>query len=331
MTKQTVFITRVVPQKGLDLILNEPNIEAEVWPDKLPPPRETLLAKVRGLDGLYCLLTETIDAELLDAAGPQLKVVSQMAVGYDNIEVAACTQRGLPVGHTPGVLTEATADLTLALILGTARRLVTAAEAVKAGQWQTWEPLGYIGPDLHGSTVGIVGLGRIGLAVARRLTGFNVHMLYHNRRPSPVAAADVRATYVDLDTLLAESDFVSIHTPLTPETKHLINAARLQQMKPTATLINTARGEIVDQEALITALRDGTIAYAGLDVTTPEPLPADSPLLQLPNALVLPHIGSASISARDRMATMAAENLLAGLKGEPLPNCVNPDVYDRAS
>ncbi|HXV43297.1 MAG TPA: D-glycerate dehydrogenase [Anaerolineae bacterium] len=328
MTKQTVFITRVVPQKGLDLILNEPEVEAEIWPEELPPPREILLEKVAGIDGLYCLLTEKIDDELLDAAGPQLKVVSQMAVGVDNIDVAACTRRGIPVGNTPGVLTEATADLTLALLLGTARQLVRAAEAVKAGRWRTWEPLGYTGPDVYGSTVGIIGLGRIGLAVARRLQGFNVRLLYHNRRPNP-AAAEVGATWVELDTLLAESDFVSLHFPATPETRHFINAERLRQMKPTATLINTARGDVVDQNALIEAVREGVIAYAGLDVTTPEPLPAGNPLLSLPNATVLPHIGSASFSAREKMATMAAENLLAGLREGRLPHCVNPAVYDR--
>jgi lactate dehydrogenase-like 2-hydroxyacid dehydrogenase len=326
MSQQTVFITRIVPQKGRDLILSEPNIEAEIWPDELPPPREVLLEKVRGIDGLYCLLTEKIDDELLEAAGPQLKVVSLMAVGYDSVDVAACTRRGIPVGNTPGVLTEATADLTLALLLGTARQLVRAAEAVKAGRWRTWEPLGYTGPDVYGSTVGIIGLGRIGLAVARRLQGFNVRLLYYNRRPNP-AAEEVGATWVDLDTLLAESDFVSLHFPSTPDTKHFINAERLRKMKPTATLINTARGDVVDQIALIEALRQGVIAYAGLDVTTPEPLPADNPLLSLPNATVLPHIGSASITAREKMATMAAENLLAGLRGERLPNCVNPSVY----
>jgi lactate dehydrogenase-like 2-hydroxyacid dehydrogenase len=327
MTNQRVFVTRMVPQKGLDLILNEPNVEAEVWQGELPPPREVLLEKVRGIGGLYCLLTEKIDDELLDAAGPQLKVVSQMAVGYDNIDVAACTRRGIPVGNTPGVLTEATADLTMALLLGTARQLVRAAEAVKAGRWRTWEPMGYTGPDVHGSTVGIIGLGRIGLAVARRLQGFKVRLLYYNRQPSS-AAAEVGATWVDLDTLLAESDFVTLHCPSTPETKHLINAERLRQMKPTATLINTARGDVVDQAALIEALREGVIAYAGLDVTMPEPLPVGSPLLSLPNATVLPHIGSASISAREKMATMAAENLLAGLRGERLPNYVNPKVYE---
>lgn len=321
-----VFVTRVVPERGLELVLNAPGVAAEVWPGEMPPSREALLEKVRGVEGLYCLLTERIDAELLDAAGPQLKVVSQMAVGYDNIDVAACTERGIPVGNTPGVLTEATADLTLALLLATARQVVRAAEAVKAGRWQTWEPMGFMGPDVYGSTVGIIGLGKIGLAVARRLRGFDVRLLYHNRSPSP-AAAEVGATYVELDRLLAESDFVSLHCPLTAETRHLIDAGRLGQMKRTAVLINTARGEVVDQEALVAALREGAIAYAGLDVTTPEPLPADSPLLALPNVTVLPHIGSASVSARERMATMAAENLLAGLRGERLPHCVNPEVY----
>ncbi len=326
MTTQRVFISRLVPPKGLEMILSDPQIQADIWQDDLPPPRDVLLQKVRGIHGLYCLLTEKIDDELLDAAGPQLRVVSQMAVGYDNIDVPACTRRGIPVGNTPGVLTEATADLTLALLLGTARQLARAAEAVKAGQWQTWEPMGYTGPDVYGSTIGIIGLGRIGLAVARRLQGFNVRLLYHNRNPV-AEAGEVDAEYVDLDALLAQSDFVSLHCPLTPETQHLINARRLRQMKPTATLINTARGGVVDQEALIEALREGVIAYAGLDVTTPEPLPADSPLLDLPNATVLPHIGSASIPAREKMATMAAQNLLAGLKGQRLPNCVNSQVY----
>ena len=327
MTPQrTVFITRIVPQKGLDLILNEPDVEADIWAGDLPPEREVLLERVRGIDGLYCLLTERIDDELLEAAGPQLKVVSQMAVGYDNIDVEACTRRGIPVGNTPGVLTEATADLTMALLLGTARQLARSAEAVKAGRWQTWEPMGFTGPDVYGSTVGIIGLGRIGQAVARRLAGFNVRLLYHNRRPT-ATAAEVGAIHVNLDTLLTESDFVSLHCPLTPATHHLINADRLEQMKSTATLINTARGDIVDQAALIEALRLGIIAYAGLDVTTPEPLPADNPLLALPNATVLPHIGSASITAREKMATIAADNLLAGLRNERLPHCVNPGVY----
>lgn len=328
MAQQTVFVTRILPQKGLDPILKAPDLKVDVWEGELPPPRDVLLQKVKGIHGLYCLLTESIDGDLLDAAGPQLKVVSQMAVGVDNIDLQACTGRRIPVGNTPGILVQATADLTLALLLGTARQLVRAAEAVKAGQWRTWVPMAFTGPDVYGSTVGIIGLGQIGLAVARRLVGFNVRLLYHSRQPTP-AASEVRATYVDLDTLLAESDFITLHCPLSPETRHLINAERLRQIKPTATLINCARGDVVDQEALVEALRKGDIAYAGLDVTSPEPLPADHPLLTLPNVTVLPHIGSASITTREKMAFMAAQNLLAGLRGERLPHCVNPGVYER--
>lgn len=330
MAKHRVFVTRVVPKKGLDMVLNAPDVEAEVWQEELPPPRPVLLAKVRDLDGLYCLLTEQIDDELLDAAGPQLKVVSQMAVGFNNIDVAACTRRGIPIGNTPGVLTDATADLTMALLLGTARQLVRGAEAVKAGHWKTWEPMGYTGPDVYGSTIGIVGMGRIGLALARRLQGFNTRLLYHDTSRNP-AADELGAQYVDLDTLLAESDFVTLHTPLTPETRGMMNAGLFRKMKPTATLINTSRGEVVNQDDLLDALRNGVIGYAGLDVTIPEPLPPDHPLLALPNVTILPHIGSASIPAREKMATMAAENLLAGLRGERLPNCVNPEVYERSA
>jgi lactate dehydrogenase-like 2-hydroxyacid dehydrogenase len=319
-----VFITRQIPGRGMELLAQAEDIAVEVWPERLPPPRPDLLARVKGIHGLLCLLTERIDEPLLAAAGPQLQVVSQMAVGVDNIDVAACTARGIPVGHTPGVLTEATADLTVALLLATARRLVAGADAVREGRWQTWEPLGFTGPDVYGSTVGIVGLGRIGRAVARRLRGFAVRLLYHSRTPK-AEAAELGATYVDLDTLLAESDFVVLLTALTPETHHLINAERLRMMKRTATLINTARGEVVDQQALLAALRVGDIAYAGLDVTTPEPLPADHPLLALPNVTVLPHIGSASLPTREKMALMAAQNLLAGLRGEPLPHRVHPE------
>lgn len=328
MARKKVFVTRIVPKKGLDMVVTAPDVEAEVWQGELPPPREVLLEKVRGLEGLYCLLTEQINDELLDAAGPQLKVVSQMAVGYNNIDVAACTRRGIPVGNTPGVLTDATADLTLALLLATARQLVRSAEAVKAGRWQTWEPMGYTGPDVYGSTIGIIGMGRIGTAVARRLAGFNTRILYYDPDCDPVPD-DIEATCVDLDTLLAESDFVTLHTPLTPETRGLMNRDLFRKMKPTAALINTSRGEVVNQDDLLEALRDGLIGYAGLDVTVPEPLPSDHPLLALPNVTILPHIGSASIPAREKMSTMAAENLLAGLRDERLPTCVNPEVYDQ--
>lgn len=330
MAKFKVFVTREVPPAGLDLIRNHPQIDAEIWPGRFPPSREVLLEKVRGIDGLYCMLTERIDGEVLDAAGDQLKVVSLMAVGYDSVDVVACTGRGIPVGNTPGVLTEATADLTMALLLATARRVVQSVEAIKAGQWETWEPMGFLGPDVFGSTVGIVGMGRIGTAVARRLQGFNVCLLYHNRGPTP-SADELNATYVSLEQLLAESDFVILLTALTPETHHLINATRLRQMKPTATLINVSRGGVVDQDALIEALKTGVIAYAGLDVMTPEPIPAGHPLLSLPNATVIPHIGSASVTARNAMAEIAARNLIAGVQGERLPFCVNEEVYPETS
>ncbi len=301
--------------------------ELRLWEGDDPIPRDTLLEWVPGTDGLYTLLTDTVDEAVLDAAGDGLRVVSQMAVGYDNIDVGACTARGIPLGHTPGVLTETTADLTVALLLATARRLTEAAEFVKAGQWETWRPMELTGKDVYGSTVGIVGLGRIGKAVARRLRGFGCNLLYTSRTPDPDAGA-LGASYVEMDALLAASDFVTLHVPLNDETTGLIDAEALAKMKPDAILINTARGPVVDQEVLIDALKEGQIAAAGLDVTTPEPLPADDPLLALPNVVVLPHIGSASVATRTRMAEMAADNLLAGLRGARLPHCANPEVYE---
>lgn len=310
--------------------LHEAPVELRLWPQPTPPLTGELHDLVAGCNGVLCLLTDRIDGALLDGAGSKLRVVSQMAVGVDNIDLAACTARGLPIGHTPGVLTEATADLTLALMLATARRLVTAANDVVAGKWVTWDPLGWVGPDLHGSTVGIVGLGRIGAAIARRLAGFEVELLYHNPRPSPVADG-LGAAWVDLPSLLQRSDFVTLHCPYTAATHHLVNTAALAQMKPTAILVNTARGGVVDQEALLAALVAGQIAGAGLDVTTPEPLPPNHPLLALPNVVVLPHIGSASLPTRLLMANMAVDNLLAGLGGKRLPHCANPAVYQAAS
>ncbi len=320
-----VFVTRMLPEPAMRR-LQTGDFELDVWPEPYPPTDEVLLRRVSGMDGLLTLLTDRIDVKVLDAAGPQLKVISQMAVGVDNIDVAACTARGIPVGHTPGVLSDAVADLTIGLMLATARRIVEAAEDVKGGDWRTWSPMGWVGPDLHGSTVGIVGLGRIGAAVARRLSGFGVRLLYYNRRASPHATA-LGAQLASMETLLEVSDFVSLHCPYTPETHHLIDAKALKRMKPSAILINTARGGVVDQDALLVALRSGQIRAAGLDVTTPEPLPADHPLLQLPNVVVLPHIGSASSATRIKMAHMAVDNLLAGLWGQRLPHCVNPEVY----
>lgn len=318
MSKPKVFVSRIIPAAGLDKIKAE--CEVDLWTEQMPPPYEVLTERVKGVDGLLCLLTDRIDGALMEAAGPQLKVISQMAVGYDNIDIAAATERGIPVGNTPGVLTEATADLTFALLLAAARRIVEGVNYIKAGEWKTWEPETLLGADLTGATLGIVGWGRIGQAVAKRASGFDMRIIAHSR--SPISEDGVKQ--VDFDTLLAKSDFVSLHTPLTPETRHLINREALRKMKRTAILINTARGPIVDQEALYDALTDGTIAYAALDVTDPEPMQPDHPLLSLPNVTIVPHIGSASVQTRNRMAEIAADNLLAGLSGKPLRHQVKP-------
>lgn len=320
-SKPRVFVSRVIPAAGLDKIKAE--CDVDVWPERMPPPYEVLTERVKGVDGLLCLLTDRVDGDLMDAAGEQLKVISQMAVGYDNIDIPAATERGIPVGNTPGVLTEATADLTFALLLAAARRIVEGMAYIKQGEWQTWEPEGLLGADLTGATLGIVGLGRIGKAVVKRASGFDMRVLAYKPELADEEAAQVGAKAVDFDTLLAESDFVSIHTPLNEDTRHLINRETLAKMKPTAILINTARGPIVDQAALTEALKNGTIAYAALDVTDPEPMSPDDPLLHLPNATIVPHIGSASIHTRNRMAEIAADNLLAGLRGDPLPHQVN--------
>jgi lactate dehydrogenase-like 2-hydroxyacid dehydrogenase len=322
MAKPKVYVTRRVPEAGIDLLRE--TCEIEVWEGELPVPRELLMEKVGEIDGLYCLLTEQINRELLDAA-PSLRVVSNMAVGFNNIDVAACTARGIPVGNTPGVLTETTADCAFALLMAAARRIVEGVDYVRAGKWKTWGPMLLMGQDLHGATLGIVGFGRIGQAMARRAQGFGMRILYQD---AFVTEADpsLNATRVDLDRLLAESDFVTLHVPLTEETHHLIGREELARCRPTAILVNTSRGEVVDPDALYEALRDGQIARAALDVTEPEPLPAEHPLLTLPNCIVVPHIASASVATRTKMAVMAAENLLAGLRGEPLPYCVNPGV-----
>ncbi len=324
MAEPRVFVTRRIPGEGLSRLRERCRVD--LWDDDLPPPVEALRERVRGVAGLLCLLTDPVDEALLDAAGPGLRVVSQMAVGVDNVDLAACTRRGVQVGHTPGVLTENTADLAVALLLAAARRLPEAQEAVRRGQWVTWKPLWLAGRDVHGATVGIVGLGRIGRAVARRLAGFGCRILYAGPRPVPEAAG-VGARFVGLEELLAESDFVTLHCPLTPETRHLINERTLALMKPTAILVNTSRGAVVDQAALHRALAGGRIAGAALDVTDPEPLPPGHPLLGLPNCLVVPHIGSASVATRTRMAVVAAGNLLAGLRGDRLAHCANPEVY----
>ena len=324
MSKPRVFVTRPIPDRGLDVIKNFCN--ADVWTDELPPSRKVLLERVRGVDGIVSLLTDRIDGEVLDAAGPQLKVVSNQAVGFDNIDVTAATQRGIPVGNTPDVLTDATADFAFALMMSAGRRIVEGERYVRAGKWKTWSPSLLLGVDFKGATLGLVGFGRIGKAMARRAAGFDMRVVYYDPLETK-PPADVKATHVDLETLLEDSDFISLHTPLTADTRRLIDAAALAKMKSTAVLVNTSRGPVVDLDALYEALKEKRIFAAALDVTEPEPLPMDHPLLTLENALIVPHIASASKTTRDKMSWMAAQNLIAGLKGEHLPNCVNPQVY----
>jgi glyoxylate reductase len=308
------FVTRRLPGPPLDRLAAEHDVE--VWPERLPPPPEELRRGTADAEGLLSLLTDPVDRSLIEAA-PLLRAISNYAVGVDNVDVAAATERGIPVGNTPDVLTETTADLALALMLGAARRLVEGDRVVRAGRWLTWEPDLLLGYDLCGATVGIVGLGRIGRSVARRLEGFGCEILHASRSGG-----------TSLEELLERSDFVTLHCPLTEETRHLIDDAALARMKPTAYLVNTARGPIVDTDAVARALNDGRIAGAALDVTDPEPLPADHPLLDAPNMLVVPHIASATHATREAMAAIAVDNLLAGLAGERMPHCVNPEVYD---
>lgn len=320
--KPRVFVSRRIPQVGIDLI--QPHCEAEVWPDHLPPSYEVLRDKIRDCEGLISLLTDRIDGPLMDAA-PKLKVVSNYAVGFNNVDTAAATKRGIRVGNTPGVLTEATADIAVTLMLAAARRLGESTQDAREGRWKTWDPLGWLGQDLVGRTLGIVGMGRIGYALAKKLHhGWNMKVLYSDVNPRADVEKDLKATRVDLDTLLRESDFVSVHTDLNPDTKGLFNKDKFAKMKPTAVFVNTARGPIVDQVALAEALRNKTIFAAGLDVTDPEPLPPDHELLHLPNCVVAPHIASATVHTRNEMARICAENLIAGLTGKPMPACVNP-------
>ena len=319
-------MARVIPDEGLAPVRDA--CEVDLWTDQLPPPRDELLRRVAGKDGLLTLLTDRVDAELLDAAGPQLKVVSNYAVGFDNFDIPELTRRRIPAGNTPGVLTETTADLAFALMMAAARRVDEGSRYVRQGRWKTWGPMLLMGVDLHGATLGIVGFGRIGREMAKRASGFGMQVVYHDVHPAtPDEERALNARRVEMDELLAGSDMVSLHTNLTDETRHLIDAKALARMKPTAILVNTSRGPVVDQAALFEALRDGQIFAAALDVTDPEPMAPDDPLLTLENCLVVPHIASATGVTRGKMAAIAAANLLAGLRGNPLPSCINPEVY----
>lgn len=325
MPKPKVFVTRLVHQEALDLVAAE--TEMEVWPEEAPPSPQVLKEKARDVEGLYTNVADPVDKGLFDVA-TGLKVVSQIAVGVDNIDVAEATRRAIPVGHTPAVLTKTTADLTFALLMAAARRVAESDRWVRAGKWKvSWHPLSFLGQDIHGATLGIIGLGQIGLEVAKRALGFEMKVLYYDVIRRPEAEEEYGIELVDIATLLRRSDFVTLHTPLTPDTHHLIGEKELAMMKPTAIVVNASRGSVIDRTALYRALRDGVVAGAALDVTEPEPIPPDDPLLTLENALIIPHIGSASVETRRQMALIAAENLLAGLKRQKLRHCVNPEVY----
>lgn len=322
-----VFVSRRIPEAGLQKLRG--HCDFEVWPEQMPPPYEVVVQKVSGADGLLSLLTDKIDAKLM-AQCPRLKVVSNFAVGVNNIDGPAATERGICIGNTPGVLTDATADMAFCLLIAAARRVVEGHQYTLSGAWKTWEPLGHIGVDLVGKTIGIIGMGRIGYAMAQRCrAGWHMNVIYYDQKPNAHAEKKLAARFVDLDTLLAESDFVSVHTSLNPTTHRLFNAERFARMKKSAIFINTARGPIHDQKALYDALKHGTIFAAGLDVTDPEPPDPHDPLLRLPNVIVAPHIASATIQTRNAMAEIAADNLLAGISGKPLRCWFNPEVADR--
>ncbi len=327
MNQPLVLITHALPTEWLASLEGRCRLLIGPAAESGPPGLSTELAeRLAEADGLLTLLIDRVDDSLLDRA-PRLRVVSNMAVGVDNIDLADCTRRGIPVGNTPGVLTEGTADLTMALLLSAARRLPEASQDARQGRWITWSPTGWLGADLNGATLGIVGMGKIGCAVAGRARGFGLRLVYYDPKRRPDIEESLGAICLPLDELLAQSDFVTLHTPLLPETHRLIDEQALRRMKKTAILINAARGPIVDTEALVRALREGWIAAAALDVTDPEPLPPTHPLYQLPNCLVVPHIGSATQGTRRRMAELACANLLAGIAGLPLPHCANPEVY----
>jgi lactate dehydrogenase-like 2-hydroxyacid dehydrogenase len=327
-TRPRVFVSRIIPDEGLGPIVAQTN--ADVWQDELPPPRDELLRRVKGVDGFLAMLTDRVDDELLDHAGPQLKVVSNYAVGFDNIDVPACTKRGVAVGNTAGVLTETTADAAFALLMSAARRIPESYDYVRQDRWKTWGPMLLLGPDVHHATLGILGFGRIGREIAKRARGFDMQVLYYDVYPaSPEDEQRLGVRRASMDDVLAQSDFITLHVNLTPETHHLMNAQRFAQMKRSAILVNASRGPVVDPDALYDALENGVIAGAALDVTEPEPLPGNHKLLTLPNCLVVPHIASASFATRGKMASIAAENLFAGMRGAPLPSFVNPEIHQQ--
>ena len=324
MTKPRVLITRNIFPEAIKAI--EQVAEVDLWTDEMPPSREVLLEKSKGIDGILCLLTDKIDGEFMDNAGPQLKVISQIAVGYNNIDIAEATKRGIPVGYTPDVLTHATADFAFTLLMAAARLVIPGHISAHDGSWKTWHPLHFLGQDIYGSKLGIVGMGRIGFEMAKRSTGFDMDILYYDVNRREDLEKKLKMTHVGMDELLTQSDFVSIHVDLNPTTQHMFSTEQFKQMKNSSVIINAARGPVIDHMALYEALKNKEIAGAGLDVTDPEPIPNDHPLLTLDNCLIVPHIASATIETRRAMSNLAAANLINGLKGTSLSTCVNPEV-----
>ena len=324
MAKPKVFVARKMAQEALDRIAEVADVD--LWQEDAPTPREVLMAKVKDIDGLLSLLTEKVDVELMNAA-PKLKVVSNLAVGFDNINIPEATKRGILVGNTAEVLTETTADFAFALIMAAGRRVAEGDRWTKGGKWKTWGPMMMLGQDIHHATLGIIGLGRIGAEVAKRAKGFGMKVLYFDQQRWREEEKRLGVEYIsELSALLAMSDFVTIHVPLNSQTHYLIGPAEFALMKPTAILVNTSRGPVVDQKALYEALKSRQILAAAIDVTEVEPIPPDDPLLTLDNLVITPHIASASVATRTKMATMAAENLITGLSGQIPPNCVNPEA-----
>lgn len=320
MPMASVFVSRKLPGSAIST-LEASGHRVDVWPHDLPPPPGVLASKLAVTDAAVLLLTDRVDARLLRSC-PRLRVIANVAVGYDNIDVAAASELGIWVTNTPGVLHETTADFAFALLLAVARRVVASERFARAGGWKTWSPTAFLGPDVHGATLGIVGMGQIGQAVARRARGFAMRVVYTSRTRTPTLEQELGIEWRPLEHLLAESDFVSLHVPLTAETQRLLNRERLWRMKPGAILVNTARGPVVDHEALVDALRRGHLGGAGLDVTDPEPLPPEHPLWSFENVVITPHIASASEPTRARMAEMAAANVIAVLEGREPPNPV---------
>jgi glyoxylate reductase len=324
--ERRVFVTRPIAQVALRRLAQSARVE--LWDDDFPPPHKELLTRLARVDGVLSMVSDRFDAATIGQL-PHLQVISNLAVGVDNVDLAAATRAGIPVGHTPGVLSETTADLAFSLMLAVARRVAEGDQFVRAGKWRTWTPKLMLGRDVWGTTLGIIGWGAIGQAVARRAVGFGMRILYVARGNPPPGAMGQAAEQVELARLLAESDFISLHVPLTESTRHLIDTHALVAMKPTAILVNTARGPIIDQAALLVALRAGRIAGAGLDVTETEPIAANDPLLELPNVIITPHIGSASHATRLRMAELAVDNLLDVFAGRLPRCCANPAVEPR--